>query len=358
MSTAASPYIAWAKLRRRAAHDLANSNLLACELDDVPGMAEALALHGDNDEGYTPLVEAIAGRYGVRPRQVATATGTSGANFLACAALLKPGDEVLVERPGYDPLLAAPRMLGARILRFDRRYGDTYALDPSAVASAITSRTRLVIISNLHNPSGVLASPEALVEIGSIAERAGARVLVDEVYLDILFDKDSPGPASRLGDAFISTSSLTKSYGLAGLRCGWALASPAVAERIRRARDVVDGSGPFPAERMSVAAFRHLDSLAARARSILVPNLATATAFLDSRRDEIDYVRPDGGTIVFPRLRRSTDATALADRLLAVFETAVVPGRFFESPAHIRISFGGPAAALAAGLDRLGLALR
>lgn len=357
MSTAASPYIAWAKRRRRAAHDLANSNLLACKLEDVPGMAEALALHGDNDEGYPPLVEAIAARYGVRPQQVATATGASGANFLVCAALLEPGDEVLVERPGYDPLLAAPRMLGARILRFDRRYEDGYALDPSAVASAITSRTRLVIISNLHNPGGVLASRESLVEIGRIAERSGARVLVDEVYLDMLFDKESPGPAVHLGDVFITTSSLTKSYGLAGLRCGWALASTSVAEKLRRARDVVDGSGSFPAERMSVAAFRHLDSLAARARSILLPNLATTTAFLDSR-DEIEYVRPDGGTIVFPRLRRISDATAFTDRLLAVFDTAVVPGRFFESPSHIRISFGGPAAALAAGLDRLGLALR
>ncbi|MFB3853518.1 MAG: aminotransferase class I/II-fold pyridoxal phosphate-dependent enzyme [Vicinamibacterales bacterium] len=351
MALAVAPYMTWAKRRTHATYDLANSNLFPCALGDLPGALDGLELNGHNDEGYPPLVEAIAARYGVDSSRVATATGASAANFLACAAVLEAGDEVLVERPGYDPLMAAPRMLGARVNRFDRRWEDGFALDPSAVGAAMTPATRLIILTNLHNPSGVLASSESLIEIGRIAERARARVLVDEVYLDALLDGAVPSAAS-LGETFISTSSLTKSYGLAGIRCGWALASPEVAERIRRARDVVDGSGAYPAEQLSAYAFGRLDKLADRARRILVPNLAAMTGFLDSR-PEFEYVRPSGGTVVFPRFRDGRDAAALADRLFADYDTAIVPGRFFDAPSHLRLSFGGPADRLAAGLERL-----
>src|SRR5512137_1430361 len=96
-----APYMIWAKRRERAAFDLAGSNLLGCTIDDLPEAREALELNGSNDEGYGPLVEAIARRYRVGADRVALATGTSGANFLVCAALIAPGDEVLVERPGY-----------------------------------------------------------------------------------------------------------------------------------------------------------------------------------------------------------------------------------------------------------------
>ncbi len=351
-----APYMEWAKTRARPAWDLAGSNLLHCSLEDLPGAADALALAGRNDEGYLPLVAAIAARYRVEERQVATATGTSGANFLVCAALLEPGDEVLVERPGYDPLLAAPRLVGARVTRFDRRFEDRYRLDPDLVAAAMTPATRLIVVTNLHNPSGALASSDSLVEVGRIAERAGARVLVDEVYLDATFDNPPP-PAARLGDPFISTSSLTKSYGLAGLRCGWALASPEVADRIRRARDIVDGTGAIPSEALSVLAFEHLDRLALRARSILLPNFGVLTDVLDGHPNLVEYVRPSGGTVLFPRLRGIADASGFAERLLRDRDTAVVPGRFFEAPSHLRLSFGARADIVAAGAQALARAL-
>ena len=352
-------YMQWAKQHEHARWDLCGSNLLACSLEDLPEAAAALQLNGPNDEGYRPLVDAIAQRYGVAARQVATGTGTSGVNFLACAALLDAGDDVLVETPGYDPLFAAPRMLGAHVVLYPRRFEDGYALDPDGVARALTDRTRLIVVTNLHNPSGVRASEDALAEIGRLAERAGAYVLVDEVYLDSAFDsglrppESGPRSAALLGDRFVATNSLTKSYGLAGLRCGWALASPDVAERIRRARDIVDGTGVFPSERMSVVAFEHLDRLAARAHSILEPNFALVRAFLDARSD-LEYVPPAGGTVVFPRFREQPDASALVERLFEEEQVGVVPGRFFQSPAHFRLAFGGPRDTLEAGLERIG----
>src|SRR5262245_43939160 len=301
-----APYMQWAKTRPSPRFDLAISNVLPCSIDELPGARDAIALSGRNDTGYAPLMEAIAARYGVAPEQVTTAQGTSGANFLVCAALLEPGDDVLVERPGYDPLLGAPRLLGANVVRFARRFEEAFSVDPEAVAAAITPRTRLVSLSTPHNPSGAVVDRSALEAIGRIAEARGAYVLVDEVYLDAAMasapDTTAMRPAAQLGDVFLSTSSLTKSYGLAGLRCGWILSSPAVAERLRRARDVVDGTGPIVTERLGTLAFEHLHRLITRAARVLGANAGLAREFLRSR-PELEWLDPAGGTVVFPRLR-------------------------------------------------------
>src|SRR5258708_39541457 len=95
-----APYMEWAKTREAAELDLAGSNILACALDDLPGARAAVDLTGANDNGYRPLAEAIAARYGVNADLVTTAGGTSGADFLVPAAPLRPGDDGLVERPG------------------------------------------------------------------------------------------------------------------------------------------------------------------------------------------------------------------------------------------------------------------
>ncbi len=353
MKDVRAAYMQWAKQHSRARWDLCGSNLLPCSNEDLPEAAAVLQINGTNDDGYNPLCEAIARRYGVSADRVATGTGTSGVNFLVCAALLDAGDEVAIETPGYDPLFAAAQLLGAKVVYFERRFEDGYCVDPDRVARAMTNRTRLVVITNLHNPSGVRASDEALAAVGRLAERGGAYVLVDEVYLDSTFGGPAARPAALLGDRFIATSSLTKSYGLAGLRCGWALAAPDVAERIRRARDIVDGTGVFPAERMSVVAFEHLDRLAFRARKILETNFALVRGFLDLR-PELEYVAPAGGTVVFPRLCGVTDATAFIDRMFCEEEVGVVPGHFFQAPAHFRLAFGGQIHTLQEGLDRIG----
>jgi aspartate/methionine/tyrosine aminotransferase len=339
----------WAKTRPPAAFDLAGSNILACSLDDLPGAGDAVSLGGENETGYLPLLQAIGERYGVAADRVTTATGTSGANLLVFAALLEPGDEVLIERPGYDPLLGAARLFGATTTRFERRFEDAYALDPDLVRRAITPRTTIIVITSPHNPTGVAADPAALDEIGRIAERHRALVLVDEVYKDVT--GDSAPPAATRGDAFITTSSLTKSYGLSSLRAGWVIAGDRVTDRVRRARDVVDGTGSIVAERLAVLAFEHLEALLARARALLTRNRVLLDAFL-AAHPQLEYV-PSAGTIVFPRLHGVEDATLLADRLMREYATAVGPGRFFEAPAHFRLGYGGDTDRLRGGLERL-----
>lgn len=348
-----APYMEWAKTRPTPDFDLAGSNILACSLDELPGARDAMALSGANDNGYAPLMDAIAARYGTTIDRITTAGGTSGANFLVCAALLEPGDDVLVERPGYDPLLGAARMFGARTVRFDRRFEDGFVLDPGSVRQALTARTRLIIVTDPHNPTGVAADAAALEEIGRIAARAGAHVLVDEVYRDVT--GSDAAPAASRGDVFITTSSLTKSYGLSGLRCGWAVASGPLTYRLRRARDIVDGTGSIVTERLATLAFEQLEGLTARARDIFSRNSALLREFLAGRR-ELEWV-PPVGTVAFPRITGMADTTAFADRLMRERRTAVVPGAFFDAPAHFRLGFGGETAKLRGGLEQLGAAL-
>lgn len=350
-----SPYVAWMKRAPQVTYDLMGSNLLHCRVEDLPGARERLQLDGFNEEGYPPLVEAIAARYGVTPHQVSVATGTSGANFLACGALLEPGDEVVVERPVYDPLLAVPRFLGARIVRFDRVMEEGFQVDPDRVAAAVTPRTRIVMLTNLHNPTGILASRESLAAVGEVADRVGARVLVDEVYLESASGPELL-PAASISPTFVSTSSLTKAYGLYGLRAGWAVAAPDVAERIRRVRDVVDGVGSFPSELLALIAFENLQALRERARRILEPNFRVLLEFMEAR-PELEWVPPSGGSVAFPRIRGLEDTWTFARYLGERYDTGVVPGRFFEAPEHIRVALGGDRPTLAEGLRRLGEAL-
>lgn len=350
-----APYMVWAKHRPAARYDLAGSNLLPCRIEDLPGCRDVVELYGLNPDGYPPLLEAIAARYGVTTAQVAPGAGAAGANFLAMAATIRPGDTALVERPAYDPLLGTLRLLGARIQRFDRVFDEGYGIDPDRVRRALTPDTRLIVLSSPHNPSGALVMTDVLQEIGRMAEDVGAHVLVDEVYLDGVY-VERPPPAATLGDVFISTNSLTKAYGLSGLRSGWVLASPTLVERMNRVRDVVDGTGSFPSDTLAAFAFAHLDKLEARARSILEPNLQRLARFIESQ-PALQWVRPAGGNVAFPRLKGIDDTAPFAEKLLREHQTAVVPGAFFEEPAHMRIAFSCSAEILEGGLAGLAAAL-
>lgn len=355
MNAIAAPYMAWAKSRPHVGLDLGLSNVLACTVDDLSGATAALNFDGRNDDGYPPLLEAIAGRYGTGAERVATAIGTSGANFLTALALISPGDEVLVETPVYDPLLAICRARGAGIVRFERTFEDRFAADPDRVRRALTPATRLIVLTHPHNPTGGVTPDAGLAEIARLAASNGANLLVDEVYLDAARGCGAR-PAALMADNVISTNSLTKSYGLAPLRCGWAIASPTLTERIRRARDVVDGTGSIPAERLSVIAFEQLDRLAERAQSVLRPNVDAFRTFL-AQTPELEGFA-NHGTVAFPRLRSRLDAAAFAEKLLREHDTGVVPGVFFEAAAHFRIGLGVQPDVLARGLANIAACLR
>src|SRR5712664_3777207 len=297
-----SIYMHWAKTRPRVKYDLALSGILNLPFAELDVKLTDLELHGDNAYGYRPLVDALVAHCHVSPENVVTISGgTSMANHLAMAALLEHGDEVLIEEPTYDPLLAVAEYLGAKIKRFPRKFEDGFKIDIVDLEKWTTSRTRLIVLTNLHNPSSALVDEATLRKIGELARSVGARVLVDEVYLEAMFE-DSPPSAVLLGPEFVATSSLTKGYGLSGLRCGWILADAEVAKRIRRLDDIFAASAPNVMERLSVVALNQLPRIAARAKAMLETNRETLNSFFEMR-DDLDALSTKFGTTSFPRLR-------------------------------------------------------
>jgi aspartate/methionine/tyrosine aminotransferase len=350
-----SPFMHWAKGRPKVKYDLSLSGILNLPIAELDVDPKDLELHGDNAYGYRPLIEALAKHRKVAPENVVTvAGGTSMANHLAMAALIEHGDEVLIEQPTYDPLLAVARYLGAKIKRFPRPFEIEFRIDIDALEKQISKNMRLIVLTNLHNPSSALVDDQLLRKVGELARNAGARVLVDEVYLEAMFE-NAPASAISLGPEFVVTSSLTKGYGLSGLRCGWIFAEPKLAEKIRRLDDIFAASAPYVTEQMSVMALNQLPKISARAKSMLETNRQTLKSFFKTRKD-ITAVPTKFGTTSFPRLQ-NIDVEKLCALLPKKYETAVVPGKFFEAPQHVRIGMCCEPGDFQAGIERFGQAL-
>jgi aspartate/methionine/tyrosine aminotransferase len=347
-----STYLEWAKLHSETKYNLATSGILAYPISELP--AAKLEINGPTVYGYHPLLERLARKHGVTEKCVVTVQGTSMANHLAMAAILSPGDEVLIERPAYGPILDVASYLGAQIHRFDRRFENGFQVDPEEIKKRITPKTRLVVLTNLHNPSGAFTDEPTLVAVGEVAAKVGARVLVDEVYLDMLYGHPVRSSV-HLGELFMVTSSLTKAYGLSGLRCGWILAEENLAERIWRLNDLFGATQVFPGELLSVAAFDHIDKIGYRAKRLLEKNRAPLNDFFSTTND-LEVVLPKWGTVSFPKLKRGS-AEEFCATLRTVYDTSVVPGHFFESPQHFRIGVGGDPEMTAAGFEKLSTAL-
>ena len=346
-----SAYMNWAKTRSVAKYNLATSGLGNVKLSELRVSLDDIEIT-DGGYGYQPLIQSIATRYRVAPEEVVTAAGTTFANHLAMAALIKPGDEILFEHPAYEPMLALARYLGADVKRFSRQFEDNF--QPEDLYARVTPKTRLIVITNLHNPSGVLIDDSRMKQIGEIARRVGARVLVDEVYMETLFE-DSPPTSFHLGEEFVVTSSLTKAFGLSGLRCGWILAQRDLAKRMWLLNDLFAATAVHAGERLSMVAIQQLEGIGERAKQLLDRNRQILNDFLDTRED-LEVVRPEFGTVMFPRVRHGT-SERLCDLLREKYETSVVPGIFFEMPAHFRIGIAGDTEVLKAGLERLEQAL-
>lgn len=349
-----SEYMHWAKTRSRARFNLATSGLANLQLKELDVSLDDLEITSESGYGYPPLIQALAARFKIEPTSVVTAAGTSFANHLALAALIKAGDEVLFEEPGYEPLRATAQYLGADVRPFQRTFANGFAVLPEEIERRMSPRTRLVVLSNFHNPSGVFTGRQALREIAELVRKNDARVLVDEVYLEMLF-AEAPETAFHLGDQFVVTGSLTKAYGLSGLRCGWILAEPELAQRMWRLNDLFAASPVHAGERLSLVALKQLPGIAESARKRFHTHRQMLNDFLDGRED-LETVRPALGSIMFPRVKGGR-CERLCELLREKYETSVVPGRFFGMSDHFRIGTGGDTESFTEGLDRLGEAL-
>jgi hypothetical protein len=348
-------YLAWAKTKPKFGINLSLSGLIGLSREELAVDWDGLEINGDHPYGYPPLLEAIAARHRARVDNVCPAVGASQGIFSVCAALLGPGDDVLVERPAYEPFLAVPRLFGANVTRFERRFENGYRVDPEEFVRAFTPRTKLVVLTNPHNPSGVALSHEEVLALAVASEEKGAKILIDEIYLEFL-EGEKAGTAFGLAPNIVVTSSLTKVFGLSGLRCGWILAPAGLAAVLRRLMDYVIVEQAFIGEQVAVLMFARLDEIRRRSRPLVEGNLRIVSGFMRDQ-EALEWVAPDPGIICFPRFRGARDASDLARRLLDGYGTGIVPGRFFEEPRSFRLGFGVPTDRLVQGLENLKKAL-
>jgi aspartate/methionine/tyrosine aminotransferase len=345
----------FAKLRSSARFNLATSGIESFPMRDLPVRFDGLEITGPSFYGYAPLQERLARHCNVAEDCIAAAIGTSLANHLALAATTEPGDEILIEEPTYELITSTAKFLGLEIRSFARRFEDGYRIDPQEIRARMSSRTRLIVFCNLHNPSGVMEDESTISEIAEIARERGIRMLVDEAYLDAAFEHKTRSAFHIAPDVAVVTNSLTKVYGLSGLRCGWVVASPEIIERVWHINDLFGAVPPHTSELLSVVALDNLNVVVERSRGLLERNRPLLETFLKSR-DDLQFVQSPYGTTSFPRLTKGSgdDLFALLQRK---YEASVVPGQYFGDPQHFRMGIGGNSEMTAEALNRLGRAL-
>lgn len=333
-------------------HDLASSGVtgpatladLGIRLDDIP-------VTGENLYGYPPLRELLASKFGVKPDQVAITPGASMANFVVMTALLQGGGDALMETPVYRPFPAIAEALLERKPRFfRRRFEEKYRLDVDNVY-ADSGDPALTILTNLHNPSGVLTPQEEIVRLADETSKRGGWMLLDEIFLPFI-NSHEWRTAAALHSRIIATGSLTKVWGLSGLRIGWIIASPDLIYRFQRLMDYMHVVQPLFSE---VAAYRILeggmsDRLLSQARRTAAENLPLVEAAL-AKLPGLEAVKPDGGIVIFVRRSDGKSTEAFTERLFRESNVLVQPGRYFGEPAGFRIGFSSGEAALKVSLE-------
>lgn len=305
--------------------------------------------------GGNPLIlDALAARYGVERANVIGTTGATGALSMIYRALARPGDHIIVETPGFDLFHDLARDGALQVGTFRRR-SPAYGIDAAEVEALLRPNTRLIVLSDLHNPSGMLLQRAELDALLRLAEARGVYVVVDEVYGDYA-DRSARGyDAASLSPMAISVSSLTKIYGLATLRCGWIVAADEPMTALRRHAERIEfgisnlAHGVAVEVLRDVAPFRaHTDAVLDSARPIL--NAWAEAMIADGC---VDGAPPSWGCIYFPRLIGVDDTCAFAEMLIDRHDIIVAPGEYFGAPGHIRIGFGLPSSVLRQSLERL-----
>lgn len=309
-----------------------------------------------NSYGDPRNIEWLANRYQVSGQNVVLTAGSSEANFFAYSAVLHPGDKVLVETPGYGQFTSLATFCGCRPVAFKRRAENGFAPDVAEIKRLLDDKTKLVVLTDLHNPSMAKLPADVLKDIIKAADKKGAFVLVDEVYLDHLKIGEHDDTSFHYGDNVIVTSSLTKVYGLSALRFGWALAPVKIASAMLDLADVVDPEISPICQNMAVKALANLGRLRSRTRGLHERNWPIVAEWLKSR-DDVEALTPPGGIVCWMRVKGFKETGSLATVLRNEYGVLVVAGEYFQSPGWLRVGYKNPAAELRDGLSRIGHAI-
>ncbi|HEX3934079.1 MAG TPA: pyridoxal phosphate-dependent aminotransferase, partial [Puia sp.] len=323
-------------------------------------LGDLLLCYGTH-EGHEGLRELIVKDTPLTPDQVLLTIGAAGALFIIATTLLEKGDELIVVRPNYATNIETPRAIGAAIHYIDLTFENKWALDIEQIREAITPRTRYISVTHPHNPTGACLEAAQLQELAKIAETHHLYVLVDETYRDMVFGPQLP-LAAEYSPRLISVSSLSKTYGLPGLRIGWIICRDRpLLETFLAAKEQIHICGPVVDEELAYRYLLQRDRHFPRIRADIAGKFALVKTWIESQ-DKWEWVEPRGGCVCFPRMRRPEriDIDKFYELLLKKYGTYVGPGHWFEMPRHyIRLGFGWPSKEqLEEGLDALSMAMR
>ena len=274
--------------------------------------------------------------------------GAIEALHLIVAALVGPGDEVVVERPTYGAVAGLARARGATVVSWDLRADESFRADPADLALLLNDRTRLVAITQPNAPTGSLLDDAALRRLTELLAGRGIWLLSDEVYRDFVRDTAAPPHAAEWYERAISVGDVAKPFGLGGLRIGWALSRDAgLIRRLASLRDYTTLSLPTVSDILARIALAHADEILTPARRNARFNLTELSRIAERRA--LPFVPPPAGATAFLRV---PDA-ARVQRRLAERGVMVVPGALFGDPGRLRIGLAGPTAAFADGVASL-----
>jgi aspartate/methionine/tyrosine aminotransferase len=333
-----------------------NMEFLLAE-SELPFSRESIQLHafpGDARVGSRHLLETLSRREMVPEENIFLSLGTSLANFVIWGALLKRGDEVLVEFPSYEPMFKVPAFLGARI-RFCKRDPLDFSLSVAAIAENVTDKTRMIILTDSHNPSGSQISAEVLLYLRTLNQERNIAIFIDEVYSRFYRERslfvDFP--------EFIVTSSLSKFYGLGSLRAGWAFAPATVVEKALHFSDYLTPEIPFATLYLTHLLLGHpiLAELEQRIRQRIKENREIIGAYLN-QTDFLSCYIPKNGVLFFPEVKGVADIQKFYERLYKKYRMVVTEGRFFQMPRHFRMAGIWAPEVMEKGLRRLESALK
>lgn len=314
-------------------------------------IGDLVQAYGDH-RGLPELREPIAASApGCRPDDVLCTPGAAAALFFVASALLDPGDHAVIEHTNYATNLETPRMLGADVSTIELTIENGFAVDIDHVASLVTDRTKLISVTTPHNPTGTTLSLEQLQSLVELAESRGVHLLVDETYREMtgasFEDPAEPLPvAASLSPKAISVSSVSKSFGLPGLRQGWLICrDPELSETLLAAKEQIVICGSAFDEAATAAVLANADTHLATIRADIAQRLATVTEWMSGQADWLEWVQPSGGVVCFPRVR--SDVIADIDEFYRVLNedhgTYVGEGHWFAaSRHHFRVGFGWP----------------
>ena len=340
--------------------NLAESSFADARFSDLGLRLDDLVLMYHDHRGHRGLREQVAQDQRVQPDEVLTTVGAAAALFIIATSLLDKGDHLVVVRPNYATNLETPRAIGCEISFLDLRFENGWQLELAELEALLRPNTKLVSLTCPHNPTGVIFSEEKLRAAVQLCEARGIRLLVDETYREMAY----AGPlvaAAALSERVISVSSLSKTYGLPGIRMGWLVTrDKALYETFLAAKEQIFICNSIVDEEIAHQALLKRPTWLPAIRARIDAAFRTTRDFMAAQND-LSWVEPQGGVVCFPRLREPEryDVERFYRVLLEDYATVVGPGHWFEQPRHsFRLGYGWPTPeALSEGLGNLSKAL-